>query len=322
MIGCETRIYKNTEEQLKEKQSNLNLLIKILDSNLKQYEKIIEMARIYSTPEKFRRSYQLIYNYGQNDPLFKGSINRFINIYNFYLACEENGLLANARYILSIEGYIEEYEMAEKVINEYINSDKSYKVYNFFMNMGINIDQFKRYVKTIENINPILFQECTKKFEENKKIRFYTNYQTVKDIARAIDTGVFNDGNQLTVLEFLRRIPFINNSDFSNKLIEFIKRNCSKEEFNIIIKYMNDNKLFDKNLSKMLNIKRLYEEKTIVNGYEITKEDNDKILEYMRKNDYPFIRKVYILIRREYLNGNINLEKELEIVKTKDKKTS
>ena len=90
-----------------------------------------------------------------------------------------------------------------------------------------------------------------------------------------------------------------------------MKRNNTKEEFDTIMKYMSQNRLFDKNLPNTLNIKRLYDEKTIVNGREITKEDNDIILEYMKKNRYPMIRKVYILIRKEYLNGNIlPLEKD------------
>ena len=80
----ENRKYKNNEEQLKVKLENLKQLIIILDSNMENYEKIIELCRIYSTPEKFRSSYQLIYNKGQDDPRFKDYINRFIDIYNFY----------------------------------------------------------------------------------------------------------------------------------------------------------------------------------------------------------------------------------------------
>ena len=50
----EERKYKNTEEQLKQKLENLKQIIIILESDMENYEKIIELSRIYSTPEKFR----------------------------------------------------------------------------------------------------------------------------------------------------------------------------------------------------------------------------------------------------------------------------
>lgn len=307
----EERKYKNTEEQLKQKLENLKQILTILESDMENYEKIIELSRIYSTPEKFRSTYQLIYNQGQEDPMFKDCIGRFIDIYNFYLACQQNGLLDNARYVLSIEGYLEYYEKAEPVIKKYIEDTESYKTSEFLINLSISEDLFKRYVKTVENINPILYQEYLNKLEENKKVRFYANKESINSLATAINTGILENGEEFNLLEFLKRIPFLRSKNFVEKLIEFMKRNNTKEEFDTIMKYMSQNRLFDKNLPNTLNIKRLYDEKTIVNGREITKEDNDIILEYMKKNRYPMIRKVYILIRKEYLNGNIlPLEKD------------
>lgn len=309
----EKRKYKSTEEQLKVKLENLKHIIIILESDMKNYDKILEMSRIYSTPERFRSTYQLIYNHGQEDPMFKEYIGKFIDVYNFYLSCSNNGLLDNVKYIQSIEGYLSDYSQAEVVIRKYIEDIESYKTSEFILSLGINEDLLKRYVRTVENVNPVLYQEYLDKFEENKKIRFFANKKTITDLSVAIKAGILENGEEFNLLEFLKRIPFLRNKNFSEKLIEFMKRNNTIEEYNIILKYMAQNKLFDKNLPNTLNVERLYKEKTIVNGREITKEDNDIILEYMKDNRYPMIRKVYILVRKEYLSGRI-------IVKEKSKK--
>ena len=308
VIMQENRKYKNTEEQLKVKLENLKQLILILDSDKENYEKIIELCRIYSTPEKFRSSYQLIYNKRQDDPRFKDYINRFIDIYNFYLACQSNELLDNAKYILSIEGYLEDYEIAESIIIDYIMCEDSYRFSEFLINHGINDKIFERYTKIIATINARLYDEFLERFEENKKLRFISNRETIKELAKEIKE------EEIEVLEFLRRIPFITSRTFVNKLMEFMKRNNSIEEYNAIMSYMAKNRLFDKNLTKQLAIEELYKERTIINGREITKEDNDIILEYMKENKYPTIRKVYILIRKKYLNGELILKEKQKIV--------
>jgi len=307
----EDRKYKNTEEQLKVKLENLKQLILIIDSDMENYEKILELCRIYSTPEKFRSAYQLIYNKGQNDPDFKDYISRFIDIYNFYLACQSNELLDNAKYILSIEGYLEDYEKAESIIIDYIMSEYSYRFSEFLISHGINDKMFERYTRIIETINVRLYDKYLNRFEENKKLRFISNRETIKELAKEIKE------EELEVLEFLRRIPFITSRTFVNKLMEFMKRNNSIEEYNTIMSYMAKNRLFDKNLTKQLDIEELYKEITIINGREITKEDNDIIINFMRENRYPMIRKSYVLIRKEYLNGNLNLDKKKSLEKVK-----
>ena len=307
----ENRKYKNTKEQLKVKLDNLKQLILILDSNMKKYEKIIELCKIYSTPEKFRRTYQLIYNKGQEDPMFKEYIGRFIDIYNFYLACQSNELLDNAKYILSIEGYLEDYEIAESIIIDYIMCEDSYRFSEFLINHGINDKIFERYTKIIATINIKLYDKFLERFEENKRLRFISNRETIKELAKEIKE------EEIEVLEFLRRIPFITSRTFVNKLMEFMKRNNSIEEYNAIMSYMAKNRLFDKNLTKPLAIEELYKERTIINGREITKEDNDIILEYMKENKYPMIRKSYVLVRKKYLNDDISLT-EKEKIKVKE----
>lgn len=295
----EDRKYKNTKEQLKVKLENLKEIIMFLDSDMENYEKIIELCRIYSTPEKFRSSYQLIYNKGQDDPSFKDYIGRFIDIYNFYLACQGNELLDNAKYILSIESYLDDYEKAEAIIIDYIKSKDSYKFSGFLLRHGINDKIFERYTKIIATINVKLYDKFLERFEENKKLRFISNRETIKELSKEINE------NKLEVIEFLRRIPFITSRDFVNKLMEFMKRNNTVEEYKTIMSYMVKNRLFDKNLTKPLNIEHIYKERTIIGGREITKEDNDVIINLMRESGYPMIRKSYVIVRNKYLNKDL-----------------
>ena len=42
-----------------------------------------------------------------------------------------------------------------------------------------------------------------------------------------------------------------------------------------------------------------------VRGRLITNEDNEQILNYMRKNQIPFIREAYVAVRNRYLEGTL-----------------
>ena len=283
----EERKYKNTEEQLKVKLENLKQLIMILDSDMENYEKIMELCRIYGTPEKFRSAYQLIYNNGYDDPMFKDYIGRFIDIYNFYLACQGNELLDNAKYILSIEGYIEDYEKAEAIIIDYIKSEDSYKFSEFLINHGINDKIFERYTKIISTINVNLYDKFLERFEENKKLRFISNRETIKELAKEIQE------QELEVLEFLRRIPFITSRTFVNKLMELSQTEAEIKSpdlkvfnyinaINSVVKF-NEQLYKDKELRWVINIDDGLKN-TIVSDEEMLKTIIQNILEVILKS--------------------------------------
>ena len=75
-------LYRMEETVVKERLARLKTIVDILDSDMCEYEKAYEIAKIYDSPEKFRMAYSIINKYGQEDPRFDGYISRFSEIYS------------------------------------------------------------------------------------------------------------------------------------------------------------------------------------------------------------------------------------------------
>ena len=104
-------------------------------------------------------------------------------------------------------------------------------------------------------------------------------------------------------------VPFKDSDKFINTLITFI-RNENPKDFNTIWNYMTKNRLNSKDAFKKININKLNDPntKTIINNVKITKEINEIIINYMKINNIPLVNKAYYIVRKKYLNGEINLE--------------
>lgn len=308
------RKYKNNKIQLIEKLTKLQKLINILDSDLKDYKKIMEMYKIYKSSEKFRSSYQLIYNFGKEDPMFMGYIERFNDIYSFYKKNEENGVLENVIYIISIEQYIDNYLKAEQIINFYINDSDSYKFYDFLFSLHITDKDFNFFTEVIKVLNPILYKKYEEKKELNEKLSFLTNKKNIEDLSIGIEKGFLEDGTTFTLLEFIKRIPFRENKNFLNILADFMRKN-TPNEFKNIMRYIYSNKLNNKTFNKPLDINYLYSCETIYKGKLLTKEDKNTILDYMAVNKIPLITRAYLLVREQYVDGLLNLNETNKLIK-------
>ena len=153
-----------------------------------------------------------------------------------------------------------------------------------------------------------LYNKYLDKKNENNRKRFFNNSVTIKNLAVGIRTGLLPNGVKFNLLEFIKRVPFKYSKNFVYAIEDFMLRN-NMDEYNTIMNYIVKNKLNLATSFAPLNLKSIYQVKTIVNGIEITAEDNDLIIEYLKQNDIPVIAKTYILIREKYLNGQIDIEK-------------
>ena len=134
-----------------------------------------------------------------------------------------------------------------------------------------------------------------------------SNISTIKNLAIGIKTGILPDGTPFDLLEFLKRVPFKHSKNFLVTIIEFMEKNTS-QEYNIMISYISKNKLNSPDAFTPLNIKSLYKIKTSVYGVDITNEDNDIIIDYLKVNNIPVINKAYLFARNKYLSGEISAE--------------
>ena len=109
----------------------------------------------------------------------------------------------------------------------------------------------------------------------------------------------------IDLLEFTKRIPFKKSNNFTVVLIDFMKRNNTRYEYNYKI---HGNGLNTPSAFAPLDLKGIYTTKTTINGVEITNTDNDIIIDYLTVNNIPLIHKTYVLARTKYLNGEITAE--------------
>ena len=89
------------------------------------------------------------------------------------------------------------------------------------------------------------------------------------------------------------------------EITQFMKE-YTPDDYSTIFRYLHVNKLSAKKDFLPLDIESLYETRTIVNGVEVTNEDKDIIIDYLRVNNIPVINRTYICARKKYLDGNFN----------------
>lgn len=314
--------YKCTLKEAIDRLNKINLALEIVNSNIKDYQKADKLYNLYPSAEQFRKSYSLFIRNGKKDDRLnfaREAIDNFDVIYNKYMEYESNGIFDNIRYFYNVKSFIENYEYAKFAINHYINFSNSYKTKEFLALLGIDEETFNFCVRTVEELDVDLYNMYLECKEQNNKIRCFKNLTTISNLATGIRTGVLVDGTKFDLLEFIKRVPFKNSHNFYYVINNFMLRN-NFSDCQIILNYIYNNQLHLPNVFKPLNVSSLYNIKTIINGKELTREDIDIIVEYMNQNNIPLIRKTYGIIRKMYLNDEINVDTVKEnAIKSKDK---
>ncbi len=223
---------------------------------------------LYKNAEDFRRQYSLFQKFGKEDEkltIFRETLSNIDKVYSIFLKYEESGLVDNIKFINSNKELIENYDYARRVINAYIDDIDSYNHRKFFTSIDIDKEKFLFCLKTMEIFDPNLYKRYQEKKEINKKVRYIKSRETIEDLVVEIKTGSFKDGTPFDLLEFIRKVPFKYKHDFFKSITEFMSKNCTKEEYSVMTKYMYKNK----DVFKPLNLNTVYDTKTIIKGREL-----------------------------------------------------
>ena len=173
-----------------------------------------------------------------------------------------------------------------------------------------------------------LYQKYLTKLE-NSQLEETISYQNrINDVVQAIKTGFFFDGTPLDLLEFLKRLPFTEKRSFFSTLREFM-RNFNPEKEQTITDFVHENKLC---LEKTLNInqiscvnvlnskpfppldlKSIYNRRNIIKGYELTVDDIDCIIAYLKVRGIPLLIKAYEIAKNDYIEGKFNWDTVREL---------
>lgn len=326
----EKTIYRCSVSELKEKEENLKQIIEIFDSKLSDYEKLIQILKIYNTPKNFDSSYTYILKYGSDDTRFKGYLEKIREISKKLHEYENNGVYDNVKYILRMESYYIFYDYAKFIIEKYVNTE-SYITHKFLSSLGIDKSVLDYCLEIIKELNVDLYKEYLSKKEENKLKRYEANVYAFKNIANGIKTGYTFDKKEFDLFAFWKLVPFkyseglvhdfndfieINPNisfspakNFENRVKAFLK-GAIPEITDVIIDYMRKNHISNYHYINETQLKQMYAgSKVIVNGKEIDiKDELDVILKYSYINKIPLLAETMKLIQQMYRTGKISKE--------------
>ena len=285
---------------------NLNDLYALYKSGATDYQLAYRMHELFKDSNNFKKVFSLIIKYGKDDPkIDKGreALQHFEMFYQLFCQYEQNGIFNTVVYLKSLEKDIKAYPYAKFVIETYLNMPDSYRTAFFLELLSIDSDTFEFCANVVKEIDGKLYDKFTSKREMNASTRYNNNLITLKLLAKGIKTGVI-EGQPFNVLEFIKRVPFKGEHNFHENLYYFLGK-CLKEELYTIKNYIYENRLLGDKLFHALDVNELYSMRSVVDGYEITEEDNACIIGYLIKKGYPLYAKTYFYARDMYLKGMI-----------------
>ncbi len=231
----------NNSKRKMESPETLMKIIDVMESNMTDDEKALELVKAYNNSGQFRTFNSQFLKDNNEDEIVNTFNKKIADILEKFREYEETGLVDNVRYIHYVEEVLknrkfghfeghnslkEMYIYAEKYVLEYINSDKSYLITDFLQSVGIkNEETFDVYVNTIKLLNYHLYQKYLQKKERNIQKRYFMIIYSLKTMARAIEDGHMPDGRPFDLLEFYKLEPFKNCKNFRGEMHEIIKIN-------------------------------------------------------------------------------------------------
>ena len=342
MVECPNtyKLYKCKEVDFNKKVDVLKKMIEIYDNKeLSETNKAYQLLKLCNKYSEFETKYRLLFENGANDP-------RLVDIHKYIpliykklkkykdLGCEED--FAAIR-ILERKIINSNFEKSKNIIFAYIESEHFVEE-EILDDIGVTSLEFKKHLRNVETIFPNLYQRYLIKCKENLTLRYNDCINSFIDIANAIKTGSFIDGTKFSILEFWARVPLRENHkhydlefekinhnlekfgfDFMNRVKPFVKATLEKEQQDIIINFIVDNKLGRiSNTMTYSGIKDRYRgmnriTKKYVNenneevliDFDFTEEDFNNIIEYMNLRRMPLIYEIFEVVLFEYIKGNI-----------------
>lgn len=301
----------------------IDLGYNILQTNICDYQKVYEIVKYFKNSEVLlNKIYDFLIPYMDNNYIKKAiELYLFLNKYDDVI----EKIKIDYEYIEEQQMLKKNYLYAKFIINEYINDPLSYRLSYFLDKFGIDSETFLFCIETIKNLDYDLFDKYSNKYEKDKEQRFNTLLYTMKNIINGIKTGYLFDGTEFNELEFWRIIPFINRDYGNNELDDLKEIDCKVTRHNsftervrdftlhflpndhhYICEYLRDNKIqersilyFDDNIYTNVNI--------VINDRIVTKNDITLVINYIKNNNLPRIRRVLAIILRKYFDNEIDI---------------
>ena len=282
----------------------------IISSDENIYKKVEKIYFIYPTVTSFINAYYVylrkksVYGVEKVDEELVTAMRKIIS---FYKENDEAGIFLDIQNFYKTKNLREVLEYARFIVLNYINGE--YNCFDEFLKYyEINKQIFEQCIISVEEFDVDLYKKYLLKKEEICEKEREHKQEIMHNLYVGITTGALLDGTKFDLLEFIKRLPFKKvGTKFCYEITNFLRKNNPTEEATIMI-YIKDNKLDKESFNYALNVNYLYQTKCVINGREITNEEIDLIIEYLKQNNIPVVNKTYLLAREKYLNNEIDLE--------------
>jgi len=334
-------INSEPDERFDECFRNLEKLVSIYTLRANDYQKALDMCKIYKNAADYRQAYRFVFKCEDTDPRFVPYLSLIEEMYAYYKKLENSGIISNINYVFSLEEYLNSYSKAASVLESFIESDHSYNLFLFLKEQHVSKDEYEFYVKTVARLNDGLYQKYLEKVEQNKLHQYDATLNALKNIAHGIRTGYLFDGTPFNKLAFWVLVPFKYSHSVKKDFEMYRKVNPSihiassfvsrieafteatmKDDSKVIMNYIRKNKLHNytyvskENLRKMyygtLNIKKNASNIDKMVEVQFTPDDVTEIIQMMEERNYPFLIEIFNILKEDLINQKANeaLEKK------------
>ena len=295
----------------------------ILESGNIDVRKIKAMSDLFPHADDFKRQYSFLEKLSRIDDLdvYPKAASC---IYHYYKDAEEKGLKERAIELVTLEqkGYYDDYIYAEDFVTQYINFDESPYMHDFLEDTNLTRYIFDRFVRIIAELNTDLFEKYLEKVEINRILRKIDIVRKLENLNDGVTNGTTKDGQTFDEVEFFKNIPFFDRDSSEEAMDDFglqkpgsidhrlkiLSEHLQPDNYARIMQYVFDkNYIFGIGQRNMTTESTIRSTKYIIGEKELTDEDKNRIINYMRENKIPFLSKAFLAVRSKYLTEGLEL---------------
>ena len=332
---CDLLAYFNGDISIKEvdKKSNraykLDEAFKIYNSDMLTIRKIDAIRQIFKSSIDVKKSFSDLEKYQGNQVLSKYYEMSKI-IYNFLKSAEENNLVGISKDLLQKEedGYFDSYFGACQLLDLYLSYDESEFVADFCKSYNVSKVDFFDLMEIINHLNPNLYDKFLEKYNSDSEKRKINSIEKFNNLYQGITTGYVPNEEEFNELEAFKNLPFYDDLTSKEVLTDFGIRSAiyvdqrlrnlfdyfDSSKTRVIINYLHENRIVGNSISPITE-KEIYSTNYIIREKELTKEDKDAIIRFMKDNKVPFIVRAFNVVVDNYVDGSIDLKSGKMLVK-------
>ena len=332
---CELLAYFNGDIPMNkvEKKTNraykLEEAMRIYNSDMLIIRKIDAIRQIFKSSTEVKKNFSDLEKY-QDDQVLSKYYEMSEMIYSFLKDAEETNLVDVSKDLLQKEekGYFDYYYAACQLLDLYLSYTDSESMVEFCKTYNVSENTVLDLMEILNYLNPELYDKFLEKYNRDKEKRKAITVEKYHNLYHGITTGLLPNEEKFDELEAFKNLPFYDEmtskeilSDFGVKSATYIDQRLrnlfdyfDSSKTKLMIDYLHENKIIG-NISSTMTEKEILSTNYVIRERELTTEDKEAIIKYMRDNKVPFIVRAFNVVRDRYLDGSLDLASEKMLVK-------